>query len=40
MTETNELSPREYVTFGSKMYFKNDYIKMMVEKDLVNYDKK
>ena len=40
MTETDELSPREYVTFGSKMYFKNDYIKMMVEKDLVNYDKK
>ena len=40
MTETDELSPREYVTFGSKMYFQNDYIKMMVEKDLVNYDKK
>ena len=40
MTETDELSPREYVTFGSKMYFKNDYIKMMVEKDLDNYDKK
>jgi hypothetical protein len=40
MTETTELNPREYVTFGSKMYFQNDYIKLMVEKDLANYDKK
>jgi hypothetical protein len=40
MTVTEELNPREYVTFGSKMYFQNDYIKMMVEKDLADYDKK